>query len=132
MERYVAMLRTDIDDKDITEWALDEIGSDINVKFIADADELDQLVVSSGTPSLILLNDTGAAHIGYERLTQLKLNPAYNHIPVILLGEISTDDYIRKCYRAGANSFIIKPSTVAEAKKKISLFFDYWLNVAAL
>ena len=132
MERYVAMLRTDIDDKDITEWALSETGSDINVKFISDADELDQLVVSAGDPSLILLNDTGAAHIGYERLTQLKLNPAYNHIPVILLGEISTDDYIRKCYRAGANSFIVKPSTIAEAKKMIGLFFDYWLQVAAL
>ena len=132
MVRYVAMLRTDIDDKDITEWALNEIGNDINVKFIADTDELDQLVVSSGNPSLILLNDWGAAHTGYDRLTQLKLNPAYNHIPVILLGEISTDEYIRECYRAGANSFIIKPSTVAEAKKKISSFFDYWLNVAAL
>jgi len=132
MERYVAMLRTDIDDKDITEWALNEIGSDINVKFVSDSDELDQLVISYGTPLLMLLNDTGAAHAGYERLTHLKLNPAYNHIPVILLGEISTDEYIRECYRAGANSFIVKPSTVAEAKKKISSFFDYWFNVAAL
>ena len=130
MERYVVMLRTDIDDRDITEWALDEIGTDIAVKFIAGIDELDKEIVSSGDPSLILLNDRGAAHKGYELLRQLKLNPACNHIPVIPLGEISTNVYIRECYRAGANSYITKPSTVAETKKKIGTFFEYWFHVA--
>ena len=130
MERYVAMLRTDIDDRDITEWALDEIETDIVIKFIADMDELDKIIVSSGDPSLILLNDRGAAHKANEHLRQLKLNPAYSHIPVILLGEISSSVYIRECYRAGANSYITKPSTVGETQKKVSMFFEYWFNVA--
>ena len=46
MERYVVMLRADIDDRDITEWALDEIGTDIAVKFIAGIDELDKEIVA--------------------------------------------------------------------------------------
>lgn len=130
MERYVAMLRTDTDDRDITEWAMAETGNNIPVKFITDIEELGMVIFSSGDPSLILLNDSGASHTGYERLGQLKSNTAYSHIPVIILGEISTEEYIRDCYRAGANSFITKPSTVAETKKKIELFFNYWFNVA--
>jgi len=132
MDRYVAMVRTDVDDKDITLSILEELGSDVVIKFATDVDKLAQLIDVEGEPSLILLNDSGAAHVAYEQLTQIKKDPVYNHIPVILLAEISTDEYIRKCYRAGANSFIIKPSTMAEARRKISLFFDYWLKVAEI
>jgi len=132
MERYVAMLRTDMDDRDITEWAMAETGVDIPVKFITGREDLDALIAASGDPALLLLNDSGAAHKGHERLKHFKSNPAYNHIPVVLLGEMSTREYIRECYKAGANSFIIKPSTVAETKAKVRDFFNYWFNVAEL
>ena len=132
MERYVAMLRTDMDDRDITEWAMAETGVDIPVKFIGGKEDLDALIMASGDPSLLLLNDSGAAHKGHERLKHFKSNPAYNHIPVVVLGEMSTREYIRECYRAGANSFIIKPSTVAGTKEKVRDFFNYWFRVAEL
>jgi CheY-like chemotaxis protein len=130
MESYVMMLRTDADDRDITEEMLTATGNDIQVRFAADLQEMNRLTEISGVPLLVLLNDRGAAHAAYEQLRILKSDPVYAHIPVILLGEISTREYIMECYRAGANSFIIKPSTIAETKKKIELFFNYWLNVA--
>ncbi len=130
MEKYVAMLRTDNDDKYFTEWAMAETGVDIPVKFINGKEELDALIAAAGDPALLLLNDRGAVHKGQERLRHFKSNPAYNHIPVVVLGEMSTRDYIRECYRAGANSFIIKPSTVEATRKKVSDFFNYWFNVA--
>ena len=130
MEPYVVMLRTDPDDRDITEEMLGSTGNKVKMKFVGDRSELSALMASSGEPALILLNDKGAAHAGYEQLRQLKSDPASAHIPVILLGEISTREYIQECYRAGANSFIIKPSSLAATKKKIEGFFDYWFNVA--
>ncbi len=130
MEPYVVMLRTDADDRDITEEMLAETGNRINLKFAADLHELYGMIEASGDPLLVLLNDKGAAHADHGQLRKLKSNPVSAHIPVILLGEISTKEYIMECYRAGANSFIIKPSTIAETKNKIERFFDYWLNVA--
>ncbi|MEO6611719.1 MAG: hypothetical protein ABIT05_02260 [Chitinophagaceae bacterium] len=130
MESYVVMLRTDADDRDLTEEMLAETGSRINVKFAGDMEELAGLIETSGAPALVLLNDRGAAHADHEQLRKLKSDTVSAHIPVVLLGEISTREYIMECYRAGANSFIIKPSTMAETKKKIERFFDYWLNVA--
>jgi response regulator RpfG family c-di-GMP phosphodiesterase len=130
MEKYVVMLRTDMDDKDITEWAMAETGTAIPVYFVNGKEDLNALIASKGEPSLLLVNDRGAAHKGHERLKHFKSNPSYNHIPLIVLGEVSTKDYIRECYRAGANSFIVKPSTVEATKKKVRDFFNYWFQVA--
>ena len=132
MKRYVVMIRTDVDDRDFTVEALSELGLDVSIEFVSDIDELDGLVGRVGLPSVILLNDNDAIRNGYERLSQLRSKSPYSGIPIILLGEKSTREYIRKCYQAGANSFIIKPSTVAETNQKVAGFFNYWFQVAEL
>jgi len=130
MEPYALMLRTDPDDKYLTESTMAEIGNTIPVRFIGDIKELDTVITEAGEPAVILMNDRGAIHSGNEVLKQIKTNPSYAHIPVVVLGEVSTDDYIRDCYRSGANTFITKPSTIAATRKKIETFFRYWFDVA--
>jgi response regulator RpfG family c-di-GMP phosphodiesterase len=130
MEPYVLMMQTDADDKYITESTLTEIGNTIPVRFITGLYELDDLTTVWGEPVVILLNDLGATHRGTELLKQLKSHPSRGHIPVVVLGEISTDDYIRQCYLAGANTFITKPSSIAATRKKVETFFAYWFDVA--
>lgn len=130
MEHYVLMLQTDADDKYITESTLAEIGTTVPVQFLGSINELDSFIAAEGQPGVILINDQGAAHHGKKMVTQLKSHPAYGHIPVVILGEVTTEDYIRDCYKAGANTFITKPSTVAATKKKIQTFLEYWFDVA--
>jgi CheY-like chemotaxis protein len=130
MDRYVAMLWTDPDDRYITEWALAETGSEVNIRFVTDIGELEDRCDEGGEPALILLNDRGAIHGGQEQLNRLKSHTRFSHIPVIILGEVSTADYIAECYRAGANSYITKPSSIAGTKEKVALFFRYWFDVA--
>ncbi|MGZ8524687.1 MAG: hypothetical protein ACXWV1_09680, partial [Chitinophagaceae bacterium] len=67
-----------------------------------------------------------------DMVRYLKGDASLSHIPVIVLGEITTPDYIKQYYRAGANSYITKPSTVDATKKKIQLFLEYWFNVAEI
>lgn len=130
MDSYVLMLQTDPDDKDITESALQEIDNGIPLYFIPGINELEDFVAITGMPSVILLNDRGATHNCHAILKQLKNDASYNHIPVVVLGEVSSTAYIRQCYRAGANTFITKPSSVEDTRKKIAAFFDYWFDVA--
>jgi DNA-binding NarL/FixJ family response regulator len=132
MERYVVMIRTDEDDQYITESTLAEIGNRVTVKYVHTIDDLDKLVAREGEPSVILLNDPGITHKSNHWLKQLKQQSPYAHIPVVVLGEVSTDEYVRECYRAGANTFITKPSSIAETKTKIETFFRYWFEVAAV
>ncbi|MEO5563578.1 MAG: hypothetical protein ABIR18_09085 [Chitinophagaceae bacterium] len=130
MEQYVLMLQTDPDDKYITESTLAELSKDIPVQFIAGLDEVDKTITASGQPVVILVNDKGHAQYGPPLIKKIKSHPVYGHVPVVILGEVTTSDYIRQCYRAGASTFITKPSTVAATRKKIETFFTYWFDVA--
>lgn len=123
------MLQTDADDKFITESALAEMNNTAPVVFIASAGELADVVRSMGQPTVIMVNDS-YTHTAGEQLKQLKSDPAYNHIPIVVLGEVVTEEYIRQYYRAGANTYITKPSTVAGTRDKIETFFRYWFDVA--
>lgn len=130
MHSYVLMLQTDVEDRFITESTMSEMELSVSLKFLDDAEILDEYVGLEGLPSLILLNDSGSILQKGQLLRQLKSKPVYGHIPVVVLGEKTTDDYIRQCYRAGASSYITKPSSIGETRKKISMFFTYWFDVA--
>jgi len=130
MHSYILMVQTDAEDRLITESTINEIGYDVPLKFLEEAGKLDEYIAREGVPSLVLLNDSGSILQKGQVLRQLKNNPSYSHIPVVILGEKSTDEYIRQCYRAGASSYITKPSSMHETKKKIGVFFTYWFDVA--
>ena len=130
MHSYVLMLQTDDEDRFITESTLSEMEYAVPLKFLNETGKLDEYVGQHGLPSLILLNDSGSILQKGQLLRQLKSNPAYGHIPIVVLGEKSTDEYIRQSYRAGASSYITKPSSIKETKKKIGMFFSYWFDVA--
>ena len=130
MDSYVLMLQTDPDDQHMTESALAEINPSLTIKYLQGIDEMDKYIMETGQPALILLNDQGTITERGQALRQIKANPAYSHIPVVVLGEKSSSDYVKECYRAGASSFITKPSSLKATRKKIEMFFSYWFEVA--
>ena len=131
MESYVLMLQTDADDRELTESILAEINLHIPVKFLAEVDEIDDFTASVGMPSLILVSDSTKG-LAVDLVRKLKSKAAYAHIPEIVLAEKSVSSFAKDCYRAGANTFITKPSSLEETRKKISIFFSYWFEVADL
>jgi DNA-binding NarL/FixJ family response regulator len=127
---YVLMLQTDPEDQYLTESVLAEINPDLKIKFLHSIHEMNDYIAEAGDPSIILLNDNGDLSERAHTLRQLKGNRDYSHIPVVVLGENSSSEYVKECYRAGANTFIAKPSSVDAAKKKVGTFFSYWFEVA--
>lgn len=127
---YVLMIQTDPDDRLITESAISEIGNETAVKYVHDLEEMENIIQPDDLPHVILLNDRGPLHTGKELLKKLKAHPNLGHLPVVVLGEVTSHDHIRECYKLGASSYIIKPSSMAATRAKIELFFDYWFKVA--
>lgn len=132
MQAYVLMLQADDDDKYLTESVLADMQQSIPMRFIPGIDELNDVLNSEGLPSVILINNQDHRHKAIEIVKHIKTNPAMNHIPVVVLGEITTAEYIRQYYRAGANSYITKPSTMDGMRKKIRSFLEYWFEVAEI
>jgi two-component system, response regulator len=78
-------------------------------------------------PRIILLDIQMPKMNGIEVLMAIKTNEMMKAIPVIMLTSSKEDPDIQRCYKLGANSYIVKPVNFdgfSEAIKKLGL---YWL-----
>lgn len=129
MEKYALMVQTDDDDRFFADSTMREINLGVNVEYIPNINQLGKIVEKSGEPQVILINDSSIRPAG-DQLKKIKADKGLSHIPVVILGEVATEEYIKKYYSLGANSYVIKPSTIEGTKKKIETFFRYWFEVA--
>ena len=137
MNHTILMLEHDDDDRYITQAVFDENRYPVSLQFVSDSRELTgylQRCAKDGTelPALILLNYHAFPTNGLGVLHDLKANPAFKHIPVVVLSGSIHPDIIRQCYDAGASSFIQKPSMSDETNTKIQNFIRYWFQTVEL
>ena len=129
-DQYVLMLEDDADDRYITETTLIELGYNIPIRFVSYGRDLISYLTESEPPSLIILDYNPVT--GSDILRHLKTHPEFNHIPVVVLSDVSIANHVRECYELGANSFIRKPQTADMTTRKIETFFRYWFEVAEI
>ena len=77
-------------------------------------------------PGLILLDIKLPKVDGIEVLKQLKDDPQFKSIPVIMLTTSDRDEEIAKSYADGANSYVVKPMDFEEFMKKVRELKLYW------
>lgn len=130
MPAYVLMIQADEDDKLLTESVLEEMQEPVLMRFIASVAGMEEMMAAHGLPSVILINNQDHRHKAIDIVKHFKADTRLAHIPVVVLGELTTPDYIKQYYRAGANTYITKPSSLTATKKKIELFLAYWFDVA--
>lgn len=77
-------------------------------------------------PGIILLDIKMPKKDGFQVLKELKSDPQYNFIPVIMLTSSKNEEDIVKSYRSGAASFIQKPISYGSFLKVVDNFNYYW------
>ncbi len=77
-------------------------------------------------PGLILLDIKMPKKDGFQVLKELKGDPRYSFIPVIMLTSSRDEQDIVKSYRSGAASFIQKPVSYDNFTKVVDGFNFYW------
>lgn len=77
-------------------------------------------------PNLILLDLFMPVMDGQEFIRELAMVPALASIPVIVL--TGSRDYAlqQRCYKIGANSVIVKPSSMGDLAELTNIIVDYW------
>ncbi len=77
-------------------------------------------MVKESTPDLILLDIVMPIMDGFEMLEELRKNPGWKNIPVILLTNVGEKDSIDKFRKSGVEDYLIKSHfTPAEVIEKI-------------
>ena len=77
-------------------------------------------------PGLILLDIRLPKVDGLAVLKQLKDDPQFKSIPVIMLTTSDRDEEIAESYEGGANSYVVKPMDFEDFMKKVRELRLYW------
>jgi CheY-like chemotaxis protein len=142
-QRSFTLLVAD-DDEDDRHWieeALEESEWTGDLRFVADGEELMDYLYRRGKyaapaasphPSFILLDLNMPKKDGREALKEIKSQPLFRHIPVVILTTSKAEEDVYRAYNAGANSFIIKPVTHERLLRTIRTLSEYWLEIVEL
>ncbi|MDB5242846.1 MAG: hypothetical protein JWP57_3471 [Spirosoma sp.] len=99
---------------------------------------LDHLQAARTRPALILLDLHMPGMSGLETLAQLKQDtnenghpssiPPLRSVPVVMVTSSTSDEEIRRCYEAGANSCLAKPIGLETMRQHLALICQYWMD----
>lgn len=80
-------------------------------------------------PMIILLDLKLPKIDGLTLLKEIKNNPRYRMVPVIILTSSNQRKDLQTAYELGANSYILKAIDFDEFSKAISMIQRYWCNL---
>lgn len=113
-------------------------GVRIEVESVADGEEALDYVHKRGAfegrpaPHLILLDLKMPKVDGFQVLQEIKTHPDLKTIPVVVLSSSDRQQDVDAAYRAGSNSYVIKPAHPGGFRKGIEDLSDYWSRLAQL
>jgi len=129
----ILLVEDNLDHVILTKAALKENGVINEIYNVKDGQEALDFMYNRGKyidapkPGLILLDIKLPKIDGFGVLRQLKNDPKFKSIPVIMLTTSAEKEEIAKGYAEGANSFITKPVKFDEFVQKIKNIHLYWV-----
>lgn len=129
----IVVVDDDPDDYELLVQALKIECPQAQTHYIANQTHWQQYVADpSSRPALFIIDFRLGQDTGLDLLKQLRTNPLYKTIPVIIWSGSANPNDILACYQQGANSFIPKSNTQVQLKQQMKAFCDYWFDVVQL
>ena len=69
---------------------------------------------------------------GKEVLREVKNNPAFSHIPVIIFSTSKSPEDLKQAYLLGASSFIVKPPSFEGLLEITASIRKYWFEIVSV
>lgn len=137
----ILMADDDADDCLLVQEALKETGQTHDLRIVRDGEELMDYLRRRGDyatprtsprPDLILLDLKMPRKDGREALRELKADPRFGIIPIVVLTTSMAKDDIGFCYRIGVNSYVTKPTTFRGLVDLMLTLEKYWFELVEL
>ncbi len=139
--RTMLMVDDDGEDCIFVRDALREIGRSCDFRCVHNGEELFDYLRHQGEyeegrnvppPDVILLDLRMPRKNGRETLQELKADPHWRQVPVVVLTTSRAAEDVKFCYDMGVNSYITKPATYRELVEIVRILTQYWFEVAEL
>lgn len=83
-------------------------------------------------PDVILLDLNLPKKNGREVLDEIKTDPAFSEIPVVVLTSSQAEQDVLESYRLRANAYVTKPVGLEQFLSVIRSFEQFWLQIVRL
>jgi len=117
MKQYkIILVENDEDEQMFMKEGFDAAGSFDIIAQLKNGDSLLEWLHNhnNGLPDIILSDLNMPGKNGYDVIIEVKSNPRWSHIPVIITSTSSTKTIIDKCLDMGAADYVVKPDTFVE------------------
>jgi CheY-like chemotaxis protein len=121
--RDLVLAEDDLDDLLIFELALDKLAFQGELRHAEDGDKLFSLLAHQ-TPDIIFLDINMPCKDGISCISEIRRNPEFNNVPVIMYTALRRKEYIEDCYSTGANFYLIKADSIAALAKKLGVILS--------
>src|SRR4051794_33611369 len=137
----ILMADDDPDDRQLTKEAFAEARLANDLRFVEDGVELlDYLhrrgkyaaLGSAPRPSLLLLDLNMPRKDGREALEEIKTDPKFRTLRVVILTTSKAEEDILRTYNLSATSYITKPVTFEALVEVVRILGKYWLEIVEL
>ena len=137
----ILMADDDPDDRQLTKEAFQEAKLANDLRFVVDGVELLDYLnrrgkfadpATSPRPSIILLDLNMPRKDGREALKELKADPRFRLIRVIIMTTSRAEEDILRTYNLSAASYITKPVTFESLVDVVKTLGKYWLEIVEL
>lgn len=131
----------DPDDRQLTKEAFEENHLANDLRFVEDGQELMDYLHQRGKfaapgaaplPGLILLDLNMPRKDGREALQEIKSDPRFRNIRVIVMTTSKAEEDVVRSYDLSAASYITKPVTFERLVEVIKALGKYWLEIVEL
>lgn len=138
---YILVAEDDADDRFLLETAFAENGFKGKLEFVENGVELLDYLRNLQTedantdhplPGFILLDLNMPKKDGREVLKEIKEDPRFKKIPVIVFTTTKNENEINRCYELGANTYVVKPVGFENLVKTVEDIRSYWFSTAQI
>jgi len=106
------MVDDDPDDALLFSYAMETLRTPF--RFSLHQDGLNLLkTLSDERPNIIFLDLNMPTKNGYECLQEIRSEPSFNNIPVVIYSTSGNKKDIEKCFKYGADNYVIKPFSIS-------------------
>lgn len=137
----ILMADDDPDDRQMTKEAFEEIRLANDLRFVEDGEELMDYLhrrgayadpATSPRPGIILLDLNMPRKDGREALREIRSDPRFRAIRVIVMTTSKAEEDILRSYNLSAASYIAKPVTFDGLIEVVKAMGKYWLEIVEL
>ena len=121
---HVLLTDDDADDLMLFEEAIKELPLSVQLTSVENGKDLLKLLADNYPPNLIFLDVNMPGKSGKDCLQEIKSNPLFHNIPVIMYSTSGNKDDIETCYKHGANLYVIKSHLFTDIVKMLEKIFS--------